>query len=40
VDYYNDPKTLSEAKEQIDFWKHKYYTTLDKYINAIEKIRK
>jgi len=39
-DYYREPKTLTEAKEQIEFWKQKYYATLDKYINAIEEIRK
>ena len=37
VDYSKEPQTLNEAKQQISYWRHKYYTTLDKYIDAIEK---
>lgn len=39
VDYMKEPETLEEAKQQISYWKYKYYTTLDKYIEAIEKKR-
>lgn len=39
VDYVKEPETLEEAKQQINYWKYKYYTTLDKYIEAIEKKR-
>jgi hypothetical protein len=37
VDNIKEPETLEEAKQQIGYWKYKYYTTLDKYIDAIEK---
>ena len=37
VDYTKEPETLDEAKQQISYWKYKYYTTLDKYIEAIER---
>jgi len=39
VDYMKEPETLEEAKQQVNYWKYKYYTTLDKYIEAIEKKR-
>lgn len=37
IDYTKEPKTLQEAIQQINYWRQKYYTTLDKYIDAIEK---
>lgn len=37
ADYTKEPETLEEAKQQINYWRFKYYTTLDKYNTTLDK---